>query len=66
MNITVNGQVREFREGITVATLLETFDLASERVAVECNGEIVSRDDFANHVLHDGDVVEIVRFVGGG
>jgi sulfur carrier protein len=66
MNITINGQVREFREGLTVAALLEAFDLATERVAVEWNGEIVSREDFANHVLRDGDVIEIVRFVGGG
>jgi sulfur carrier protein len=33
---------------------------------VEVNMEIVPRSQFASHVLHDGDRVEIVHAIGGG
>lgn len=35
-------------------------------IAVERNGEIVPRGSFAGTMLRDSDVIEIVRFVGGG
>lgn len=65
MTVTVNGRPREVAEGGTVAGLLEALDI-SEPVAVEQNGQIVDRKDFAHVILREGDVVEIVRFVGGG
>ncbi|MCL6632676.1 MAG: sulfur carrier protein ThiS [Alicyclobacillus herbarius] len=66
MTLTINGQMRQVPDGFTVTQLLEHLDLVRERVAIECNGEIVSADAFARHVLNDGDTLEIVRFVGGG
>ncbi len=36
------------------------------RVAVERNGEIVPRATFDGVVLREGDVLEVVQFVGGG
>ncbi|MBR4124719.1 MAG: sulfur carrier protein ThiS, partial [Victivallales bacterium] len=36
------------------------------RLAVERNGEIVPKAQYAQTVLQDGDAIEIVRFVGGG
>lgn len=35
-------------------------------IAVECNEEMVAKSRYAEYVLKDGDVVEIVSFVGGG
>mgnify|MGYP000022461789 FL=1 len=35
-------------------------------IVVECNEEIVPRDQYGTFMLHSGDVVEIVSFVGGG
>ena len=40
--------------------------LQKSRVAVEINGEIVSKQKYNDTVLHAGDVVEVVSFVGGG
>jgi len=37
-----------------------------DRVAIELNREIVSRDRWPQTLLHDGDRLEIVHFVGGG
>jgi len=64
--LSVNGGHREMPEGATVSHLLEQFNLLNERVAVECNGRILLQESFAQHQLMEGDVVEVVRFVGGG
>lgn len=66
MNLTVNGDPRQFDDGITVAALLALMQLEPARVAVERNHEVISRDQFATLELIDGDSLEIVQFVGGG
>jgi sulfur carrier protein len=40
--------------------------MKSDRVAVELNREIASRDRWAQLELSEGDQIEIVHFVGGG
>ena len=62
----VNGETRTLAEGITVAELLVTLELAGRRVAVELNQDLVPRNEFDARVIHDGDRLEIVHFVGGG
>jgi len=36
------------------------------RIAVELNGEIVPKSSFQQHLLKDGDKIEIVQAIGGG
>lgn len=64
--IIVNGEEFEIASGPSVAKLVEERGLDRSRVAVELNGEIVPRGTFDDTLLHDGDKVEIVHFVGGG
>ena len=64
--IIVNGKEFEIASGSGVAKLVEERGLDRSRVAVELNGEIVPRGTFDDTLLHDGDKVEIVHFVGGG
>jgi sulfur carrier protein len=66
MRLTVNGAAREVPDGITVRELVTHLGLDGGPVAVEKNLEVVPRADHARAVLRDGDVVEIVHFVGGG
>ncbi|WP_115049723.1 sulfur carrier protein ThiS [Xanthomonas arboricola] len=66
MNIQLNGTARDVPDDLLLATLLEQEGLAQRRVAVEVNGEIVSRGRHATHHLRAGDVVEIVHALGGG
>jgi thiamine biosynthesis protein ThiS len=66
ISITLNGKLRSTRIGIRVSDLLEELDLRERLVVVERNGAIVRRDAFADTLLEDGDVLEIVHFVGGG
>lgn len=66
MTLMVNGEAREVPAGATVALLLAALGLADRRVAVEVNRRIVRRGTYEAAALADGDVVEIVHFVGGG
>lgn len=64
--IVVNGEEMECTPGLTLAELVESRGLDRARIAVELNGEIVPRAALDATLLHDGDKVEIVHFVGGG
>lgn len=63
--ITVNG-VSTAAGGKTLAQYLETTNYDPKRIAVERNGDIVPKAQYGETLLRDGDVVEIVSFVGGG
>ena len=66
MRVTVNGSLREIPLGMTVRELVAHLGLDGGPVAVERNLEVVPRAEHAAAVLSEGDVVEIVHFVGGG
>lgn len=63
--VTVNGESRS-TTARTVADLVRELDLEPEKVAVERNGVIAPRSELGAVTLGDGDVLEIVHFVGGG
>ena len=63
--ITINGEEKNCA-GMTVAQYLATTTYDPERIAVEKNGDIVPKAAYADTSLQDGDVVEVVSFVGGG
>ncbi len=65
LSLTVNGEPRRAAPG-SIADLVRSLDLEPTKVAVERNGEIVPRSTLANVLIADGDVLEIVHFVGGG
>ncbi|MCC8151977.1 MAG: sulfur carrier protein ThiS [Lachnospiraceae bacterium] len=63
--VKINGTACEavnqtLREYLTAAGYDE------KRVAVERNGAIVPKADYADTILADGDEIEVVSFVGGG
>ena len=67
IQLTINGKPRSFdAENFTVAQLVVNLNLEGKRLAIECNGEIVPRSQFADTQLVDGDKLEIVGAVGGG
>lgn len=66
MRIRLNGAPRDLEPGTTIERLLRELDLPTTRLAVERNGDVVPRAAHPDAVLEDGDVVEVVRFVGGG
>ena len=66
ISLTLNGDLRRFTTGASVADLVRDIGLDPAKVAVERNLEIVPRSMLADVALTDGDVLEIVHFVGGG
>ncbi len=66
LHLTVNGQPRCAAPGSTIAALVGELGLDPAKVAVERNGVIAPRSALAMTALEDGDVLEIVHFVGGG
>jgi len=66
ISLTINGTPRTFDRALNCADLICELDLAGKRIAMERNGEIVPRSQFAQCLLQDGDHLEIVVAVDGG
>lgn len=66
IQLTINGAPRQISQHINLTQLLAEMQLADKRVAVERNGEIVPRSQYAALELMHGDRLEIVVAVGGG
>jgi sulfur carrier protein len=66
MNVTINGESRTVEDGTTLQALLDQMEVQCEALVVQRNDDIVGRDAFTATQLADGDLLELVRFVGGG
>ena len=66
IRLTVNGKSQELPAPTGLVQFLESLDIATEFIAVGYNGEVIEKDNFGQITLSDGDVLEIVRPVGGG
>lgn len=62
----VNGKDVPLAEPMDLRSYLMQAGFNVQRVVVERNGAIITRDHFAETMLADGDKLEIVQFVGGG
>lgn len=63
--VRINGEEQKV-EGTVLEEYLRGAGYRMERIAVECNGEIVPKGMYGQRVLKEGDVLEVVSFVGGG
>lgn len=63
--IQINGKEAD-AAGMTLMEYLTENGYQPERIAVECNEEIVPKAVYGEKILADKDVLEIVSFVGGG
>ncbi len=66
ITIHVNGASRELAEACSIAKFIDELGYTGKRIALEKNGEIVPRSQYATQNLSDGDKLEIVVAVGGG
>ena len=62
----LNGAPHQCSEGSTIATLLQSLELAEKRVAVERNSAIVPKSAHAQTYIAPNDQIEIVQAIGGG
>ncbi|MEY8337574.1 sulfur carrier protein ThiS [Lachnospiraceae bacterium 62-35] len=64
--IFVNGKSAEYQKDMTLKEFLLEQGFVIERIAVECNGEIVPKAIYDKKILKEEDRLEVVNFVGGG
>ncbi len=64
--MTVNGAYTPLDGEKSLFDFLKEAGFDESRIAVERNGQIVSRTEYQTVLLEEGDKIEIVRFVGGG
>lgn len=66
VRVRVNGDELLLPRGASVTVLLERLKVSTPRVAVERNREILPKSSYASTLLEEGDIFEVVEFVGGG
>jgi len=68
MKLVVNGETKEFPgEQITILELLQREHVQNPQVVtVQVNGDFYSSDRYDTTLLHEGDEVEFLYFIGGG
>jgi len=66
MQVVVNGNDQTIADASSVQQMLQELAMGAGRIAIEVNGEIVPRSTFAECLLQEGDIVEIVQAIGGG
>lgn len=66
MTLLINGKEETLEQAENVEELLTQYGAVNGRVAVEHNGTILKKEEWAETPVQDGDKLEIVHFVGGG
>ena len=67
MKLSINGKPVESSGNCrTITDLINLPEWAGRLMIIELNGEIVSKEDYENTILREGDRIELVHFVGGG
>ncbi len=66
ISLTINGKPRTLDRATALPELLALFEIDTRRVAVAVNGEVIPKRKHPDTIVGEGDVVEVVRMVGGG
>ena len=66
IEIQLNGETHKFEENLSVEELLKKLSIDKNKVAVELNQTVVSKQTYSITRVVNKDVVEIVTFIGGG
>ena len=63
--VKING-IEQDAAGTTLTDWLESADYHLEQIVVERNEAIVPKAQYGETVMEDGDIIEIISFMGGG
>lgn len=66
MIIMVNGKMETIPEPVDLKHFLDSKGIKAEGVVIECNREIVDKENLESTMLQENDRLEILRLVGGG
>ena len=62
----VNGNEMNIENIKNIIELLSNLKVNENRVVVELNGNIITKEDYRNVNLNENDTIEVISFVGGG
>lgn len=66
MKIVVNGEEKNFENGLSLAEIIERLGIADKVMAAAVNMEVVKKDQWSSFRPKEGDKIELLHFVGGG
>ena len=66
INIKLNGKKTNVDDQISLNKILKNFNIATNKVAIELNKEIVNKKKLSSIKIRNNDSIEIVHFIGGG
>ncbi len=66
VKISLNGDLKELAQAVTLQQLLDDLGIPAGRVACEVNLKIIKRPFYGETLLKEGDDVEIIQAIGGG
>jgi thiazole synthase len=66
IDVTINGEPHQIAGPLTVEALLIKLEIDPKKVAIERNLEIVPKSTYRDVKVDQGDILEIVHFIGGG
>ena len=66
MKITVNGQLKEIPEKHRLQDIVEFFCPDTKTIVAEVNGQIIQGPQWIKIDIHEGDIIELMTFMGGG
>lgn len=66
LQINLNGKLTRYENVQTIADLVQLLGYTNKRIAIEANGNIVTRSEYAQTKLANNDSLEIITAVGGG
>ncbi|WP_457593272.1 sulfur carrier protein ThiS [Hydrogenimonas sp.] len=66
MKIIVNGEKKEFEEGMSLAQIMGRLGISEKVMAAAVNMEVVKKEEWERFSPKEGDRVELLQFVGGG
>ena len=66
LKINVNGNIKEVDKDKDLKAVVRSLVKKDQGLIVEVNEKIIPRNKWQGHPLHEGDVVELINFVGGG
>ncbi len=66
IKIVINGRNNIVEHNTTLLQLINKLGIDKKKIAIELNTEIIPKSSYSKKLLLDGDVIEIVHFIGGG
>jgi len=66
IKVLLNGKNKTIKDKTNLNLLLKKLSIKSDKVAIEINGVVVSKNDYEKKIIKTNDKIEIVHFIGGG